>query len=101
MRTRYKIISKTRFLLFIIMMIILLTVSILFLIDKKEVHSSYYYNEHKQLQVLEGDTLWEIAREHLSPGEDIREVIYDIKKLNKLDTGLIYPGDIIKIPSKK
>lgn len=79
---------------------ILFTASILFLIDKKEAHSSYYYNEHEELQVLHGDTLWEIARNHLSPDQDIREVVYDIKKLNNMDTGFIYPGDIIKIPSK-
>lgn len=101
MKTKYKIISKSKFTIFIITMTILFTASVLFLIDKKEAHSSYYYAEHENFQVLQGDTLWEIAREYLSPGEDIREVIYDIKKLNNMDTGYIYPGDIIKIPGKK
>lgn len=81
-------------------MLVIFTASVLFLIDKKEVHSSYYYSEHEEIQVLQGDTLWNIAIEYLSPGDDIREVVYDIKKLNNMDTGYIYPGDIIKMPSK-
>lgn len=100
MKARYKIISKTRFYLFIIMVFILLSTAILFLIDKKEAHSSNYYTEHSEFQVLDGDTLWDIARVYLSPGEDIRKVVYDIREYNNMDSGYIYPGDIIKIPIK-
>lgn len=100
MKTRYKIISKTRFYLFIITLLIILTTSILLILDRKEVHSSCYHTAHEEFQVLEGDTLWDIASIYLSPGEDIRKMLYDIRKFNNMDTGHIYPGDIIKIPIK-
>lgn len=100
MKTRYKIVSKTRFFLFITMILILLATSILFLIDRREAYSSYYETKFKEFQVIEGDTLWDIARISSTPNEDVRKVLYDIRKFNNMSSGHIYPGDIIKIPIK-
>lgn len=100
MKTRYKIISKTRFYLFIMTVLIILATSILLLIDRREAHSNAYQTQYEELQVIEGDTLWDIAKLYLAPNEDIRRVVYDIRKFNDMSTGYIYPGDIIKIPLK-
>ena len=49
------------------------------------------------ISVQQGDTLWSIAKDYAS-NKDIREVIYEISKLNNIHNTTIYPGDIIKIP---
>lgn len=98
MRTRYKIISKTRFYLFILTLLIILAISILFLIDKRAAYSNYYENIYEEFQVADGDTLWDIARIYLSSDQDIRKVVYDIKKFNNMTSEYIYPGDVIKVP---
>jgi LysM repeat protein len=49
------------------------------------------------VSVQHGDTLWSIAKDYAS-NKDIREVIYEISKLNNIHNATIHPGDIIKIP---
>lgn len=44
-----------------------------------------------------GDTLWSIAAEYAA-GRDVREVIYEIKRINGLRTSMIYPGQELKVP---
>ncbi|MDK8180399.1 LysM peptidoglycan-binding domain-containing protein [Paenibacillus sp. UMB4589-SE434] len=45
-----------------------------------------------------GDTLWAIAKEHLSADMDIRDYVYIIMKNNDLNGGLIQAGDVIEVP---
>lgn len=49
------------------------------------------------VSVQQGDTLWSIASDYAGD-KDIREVIYQISKLNNIHNNPIHPGDIIKIP---
>jgi len=44
-----------------------------------------------------GDTLWSIAAEY-AEGRDVREVIYEIKRINGLRTSTIYPGQELRVP---
>lgn len=53
---------------------------------------------HMEYTVSDGDTLWEIAESFTDDSEDVRKVIYDIRRINKLDSAEIYPGDVIIIP---
>ena len=48
--------------------------------------------------VAQGDTLWDIACRHAEGKEDVRLVMERIAKANKLETGHIYPGQVIKVP---
>ena len=52
-------------------------------------------------QVKPGDTLWQIASEFNESNKEIREYIYDIKKINKIDSGFILPGQVLVIPLYK
>lgn len=47
--------------------------------------------------VSAGETLWEIASENKKDGQDVREYIYELRKLNNIDDCIIYPGQVIKI----
>ena len=50
--------------------------------------------------VYRGETLWEIAGEYADVKEDLREVIYRIKKANNLETADIFAGQRLIIPVK-
>lgn len=48
--------------------------------------------------VRSGDTLWEIAAERTTTGEDVRATITSIRRLNDLDSSMIQPGAILRVP---
>lgn len=48
--------------------------------------------------VLTGDTLWDIASEHVAPGDDVRVLIEQIKAANGLEDSIIRPGQVLLIP---
>lgn len=54
---------------------------------------------YSRVTVASGDTLWSIASQYTNKGEDIREFIYNIKKLNNLDSAMITPGEELLIPN--
>ena len=55
------------------------------------------YKEYT-VTVAEGETLWEIAGRHTEAREDVREVIFRIEQVNKLNSKHIYPGQVLKVP---
>ncbi len=50
--------------------------------------------------VQPGDTLWSIAREHMGQEGDPRRLIYEIGRLNGLQSSLIYPGQTLLLPTR-
>lgn len=42
--------------------------------------------------VCKGDSLWTIAKEYKVDNKDIRQYIYELKKLNNITTSNIYEG---------
>ena len=53
---------------------------------------------YKEITVRSGDSLWAIALKY-SNSSDIRKYIYEIKKVNNLETSDIYEGTQLKIPA--
>lgn len=53
---------------------------------------------HMEYTVSDGDTLWEIADKFTDESDDVRNMIYEIRRINKLETAEIYPGEVIIIP---
>jgi LysM repeat protein len=51
--------------------------------------------EHR---VRSGDTLWAIATDLATPGEDVRDLVADLKQLNELDSSELHPGQIVLVP---
>lgn len=47
--------------------------------------------------ISRGETLWSIAEENKAGNEDIRQYIYDIKKLNNMTDSTVYEGQQIQI----
>ena len=50
------------------------------------------------VEVLPGETLWDIASEHMSDDMDKRKAVYLIQKANDLDDASIHPGQRLKVP---
>jgi LysM repeat protein len=48
--------------------------------------------------VTNGETLWSIAARHTAPGDDVRAVVFDIKRINDLDDSMIRIGDRLVVP---
>lgn len=55
--------------------------------------------QYTTITVQEGDTLWSIASSH-NINKDIRKTVYSIRKINKLDSAIIMPGQELIIPQK-
>ncbi|NLY29289.1 MAG: LysM peptidoglycan-binding domain-containing protein [Firmicutes bacterium] len=55
-------------------------------------------SSYETVVVRQGDTLWDIAR-RARPGTDPRKTIYEIKKLNQLESVNLQPGQRLMIPS--
>ena len=57
----------------------------------------------KNVYIVKGDTLWTIAAEEQKnnkyyENKSIKDIIYDIRKINNLDNGYIYENDKLEIP---
>lgn len=86
-----------RFIFITMMLIILLTYLFVSLTSSYIVEGkSVAYNS---IVVKQGDTLWSIA-EKIDSRRDIRDIIYDIQKLNKMNNSNLHPGEKIFIPAK-
>lgn len=84
----------------VIIGIAVLSLIMLFFINTFEAKGSIGNIEPRTVVVQKGDTLWSIVKTNCSNFGDIREVIYEIRDLNDLETANIFPGQKIKIPSK-
>lgn len=48
--------------------------------------------------VTQGDTLWSIASSHAAKGQDVRECVFQIKRLNNLKNVTIHEGQKLLLP---
>lgn len=54
---------------------------------------------YETVTVEADDTLWDIAAKKVDNSVDIREYMYEVKKLNHLqDAGNLFPGQQLKLP---
>jgi LysM repeat protein len=53
---------------------------------------------YQEVVIQKNDTLWCIAEKITPPGQDIRNTIYQLRKINKLNSAVIQPGQRILIP---
>lgn len=97
---RYKIVNKFKFIRFITMVLLAGFIFILLVQNRNQAYSSVYKEQYMEVQVEKGDTLWEIAKEFMPENYDVRKMVYEIRQLNDMNSGNIYPKEIIKVPIK-
>lgn len=85
-----RIINKRRFITSVLIFILGIISVLNFCFAKAEIETEDYV-------VSTGETLWSIASENKKDGQDIREYIYELRKINNLDNCVIYPNQVIKI----
>jgi hypothetical protein len=93
---RYRIKSKVRFMTFITAILIMVTLTSGFALSGGV--SGTEKPEHKAVIVKSGDTLWKIADENKPEGRSIRQYIADIRTINDINQGILYPGQVIDVP---
>ncbi|MEV7973083.1 LysM peptidoglycan-binding domain-containing protein [Cellulomonas sp. NPDC089187] len=49
--------------------------------------------------VQSGDTLWSIAQGVAQPGEDVRDVVIQLQRLNDLNSGSLVAGQVLMLPA--
>lgn len=96
---KIKIVNKKKFirsLILVTSLIILILLGINNTYSKTEI-------SYKEDYILKGDTLWSIAENEINTNEyyqnkDIRDVMFEIKKINNLQDGNLTIGQKIIIP---
>ncbi|QDR80723.1 LysM peptidoglycan-binding domain-containing protein [Sporomusa termitida] len=57
---------------------------------------------YETVYVQPGDTVWKIAANYVTAKEDIREKVFLIRQVNKLNNNAqVYPGQMLKVPVNK
>ncbi|WFA09735.1 LysM peptidoglycan-binding domain-containing protein [Tissierella sp. Yu-01] len=95
---KYVIVDSKRFFAFITFVLLIFSLVLTLIFTFSKAHSSSYNQEYKEYHVVTGDSLWDISLRNMPEDYDVREMIYNIKKLNNMETSEIYHGDTIKIP---
>lgn len=92
MKKKYRLNNKKRFfsILFLLLIGVMLAGSVV-------AQAGNVRNEYREVTVMPGDTLWEIAQEN-GGDMDIRKYVYNIKKVNKLENATIYAGQKLYLP---
>ncbi len=95
-----KIVNKKKFIKTIVIVIVLLLLLCL-IINNTYSKAKISYKED---YIIKGDTLWSIAVHEVNTneyykGKDVRKVMYEIKKINNLESNNLTIGQKIKIPS--
>jgi LysM repeat protein len=49
--------------------------------------------------VQPGQTLWSIAKD-FAPQRDVRETVYEIRRINGLDSAMVRSGQILVLPAR-
>ena len=91
MNKKYVLKNKARFYIFILAL--LMTVFTVFSVARAH---GYKETELKVIRIKSGDTLWAIAERYNKKG-DIREYIYELKKINNLTESSIMAGSDLKV----
>jgi len=93
---RYRVKSKVRFMTFITIILVMTTIISGFALGGGVAGTEK--PEHKSVMVSAGDTLWEIADTNKPTSRSIRQYIADIRAINDIDPGNLYPGQVINVP---
>lgn len=98
LRNNFRIKSKIRFTIFIALMLIFTTMlcNAFMSLDFAQGEA---ITKFTTVKVMSSETLWDIANAYSDGKSDIRDMIYKIKKHNKIKDNTLLPGQIIKIPT--
>ena len=94
---RYRIRSGIRFSLFIAISIIVVVIISNAFLGLNDASSLTEY-EYKEIEIYQGDTLWDIAGEYMDGYKDIRRAVYILKEINGIEACELRTGQTILVP---
>lgn len=97
MFTNYRITSRIRFTIFLVMLFLIASMGLSLLLGLNQASASAE-TETITITVHTGDTLWDLADRYTGDSVDIRQVVYEIKELNQLDSNVLEIGTSLIIP---
>lgn len=94
---KYKIVNKFRFISFVVTVLLIMSFSTANLFGLLEANGAEKI-EYSEVQVVDGDTIWQLAKMYGNSSKDIREVIFQICKINNIKADTLKAGQTILIP---
>ncbi|ADL42460.1 Peptidoglycan-binding lysin domain [Caldicellulosiruptor obsidiansis OB47] len=101
MRTKVVIKNKFRFgIALLLLMILIVTALMISIGEGKGIDKGKDIN-WIFVKVKEGDSLWTISKNFVDESVDIRDYISFVRKVNKLENAILYPGQVLKFVDVK
>lgn len=101
MRTKVVIKNKFRFgIALLLIMVFVITVLMISIGEGKGIDKEKNIN-WIFVKVKEGDSLWTISKNFVDDSVDIRDYISFVRKINKLENAILYPGQVLKFVDVK
>jgi nucleoid-associated protein YgaU len=90
--------QTTRSQLSVQLSVLLATVCLVFLLIGGAADAEEIPGSTSEYVVVQGDTLWEIAGQHVAQGEDVRLYIEAIKERSGITSSSLQVGQVLRIP---
>jgi Tfp pilus assembly protein FimV len=90
--------QTTRLQLSVQLSVLLATVCVVFLLIGGAADAEELPGPTREYVVSQGDTLWDIAAEHVAEGEDVRVYVDAIKKRSGITSSSLQVGQVLRIP---
>ena len=90
--------QTTRLQLSVQLSVLLATVCVVFLLIGGAADAEEPPGPITEYVVVQGDTLWEIASQHVAAGEDVRIYIDAIKERSGISSSSLEVGQVLRIP---
>lgn len=96
-KKRIRIKSRVRFFAFVLVMMLLSVTAVNTILGLNDAEGQTK-EQYMVVEVTFGDTIWDIASEHLSDEMDVREAVHLIMSINHISAEELQPGQSLKIP---
>ena len=96
-KKRYRIKSRVRFFAFVLVMMLMTVTAANTLLGLNNAEGQTK-DQYAVIEVLSGDTIWDIAKEHMSDDMDLRDAVHVIMSINNISAEELQPGQTLKIP---
>ncbi len=94
---KYRIVNRFRFITFVTLMMLVVGFGLTSLIGFPESYASEP-KKYVSVDVVSGDTLWDLAKNYGDASKDVREVVYEICRVNQMKAQDLHAGQTILIP---
>jgi LysM repeat protein len=96
-KKRYRIKSRVRFFAFVLVMMLMTVTAANTLLGLNNAEGQTK-DQYTVVEVLYGDTIWDIAKDHMSDDMDLRDAVHVIMSINNISAEELQPGQTLKIP---